>query len=71
MVGKQKKKHSFIEAVTGTAAGLLVSFAIQLIVYPALDIEVSVGQNVIITSVFFVASACKGYAVRRLFNKIF
>jgi len=68
---KQKKKHSLIEAIAGTVIGLLTSFAIQLVIYPLLNIPVTIGQNVIITSVFFVVSICRGYLVRRFFNKIF
>lgn len=71
MASMQKKKHSLIEAIAGTVAGLIVSFVIQIIIYPVLEIEVSIGQNAVITAVFFVASACRGYVVRRLFNKIF
>ncbi len=67
----QKKKHSLIEATTGTLIGLLTSFLIQLVIYPFLDIPVSIGQNIIITAVFFLASILRGYFVRRLFNKIF
>lgn len=67
----QKKKHSLIEATAGTVIGLITSFAIQLIIYPLLEIPVSIGQNLIITTVFFIASICRGYLVRRLFNKIF
>tara|TARA_R110000803_G_scaffold36542_2_gene78509 strand:- start:1268 stop:1480 length:213 start_codon:yes stop_codon:yes gene_type:complete len=67
----QNKKHSFIEAVTGTIIGLLTSFLIQLVIYPLLEIPVSIGQNIIITAVFFVVSIGRGYLVRRLFNKIF
>jgi hypothetical protein len=67
----QNKKQSLIEAVSGTLIGLVFSFIIQIIIYPALDIEVSIGQNVFITFVFFVASIVRGYMVRRLFNKIF
>lgn len=67
----QTNRQSFIEAVSGTIIGLVFSFVIQIIIYPALDIEVSMGQNVLITSIFFVASIVRGYFVRRLFNKIF
>ena len=70
-MNKQKKKHSFIEAVTGTVIGLLTSFTIQIVIYPILEIPVTIGQNIIITAVFFIASICRGYLVRRLFNKIF
>lgn len=65
----QTKKGSIIEAVSGTVIGLLTSFGIQLVIYPALDIEVRIDQNIIITFVFFFASIVRGYFVRRLFNK--
>jgi len=66
----QSKKLSIIEAVSNTVIGLLTSFCIQLIIYPTLNIEVSINQNIIITFVFFIASILRGYVVRRLFNKI-
>lgn len=67
----QKKKHSFIEAVAGTVIGLLTSFLIQIILYPLMEIPVTISQNIIITTVFFIVSIGRGYLVRRLFNKIF
>ena len=70
-MSKQKKKHSFIEAISGTVIGLLTAFVIQLIIYPILEIPVSIGQSIIITAVFFIVSTIRGYLVRRLFNKIF
>ena len=67
---KQTKKQSIIESVTNTVVGLLTSFLIQLIIYPILNIPVSIGQNVIITLVFFIASILRGYVIRRFFNKL-
>ena len=66
----QTKKRSLIEAVSNTIIGLGTSFLIQLIIYPALNIPVSIGQNVIITAVFFIVSIIRSYLVRRLFNSI-
>lgn len=65
----QSKKHSLIESVTQTVVGLVVSFCIQLVIYPILNIPVTLSQNVIITAVFFVASIGRGYIIRRIFNK--
>ena len=67
---KQSKKQSLIETVTQTLFGLVVSFIIQVFIYKALGIEVTVGQNVLITSIFFIASLIRGYLVRRFFDKI-
>jgi hypothetical protein len=66
----QSKKLSIIESVSNTVIGLLTSFLIQIIIYPTLNIEVSISQNIIITFVFFIASIIRGYLVRRLFNKL-
>ena len=65
----QSKKNSLIESVTNTVTGLVTSFLIQLVIYPILDIPVSLSQNVVITAVFFVASIARGYIIRRIFNK--
>ena len=66
----QSKKYSLAESLTNTFAGLLISFVIQLMIYPALNIPVKLSQNVIITIVFTVASIVRGYIVRRIFNQI-
>ena len=65
----QTKKTSFIESLTNTLTGLLVSFLIQLIIYPVMNIPVRLEQNIIITLVFTGASIGRGYIVRRIFNK--
>ncbi len=59
-----------MESLTQTVIGLVTSFMIQIVIYPILNIEVSLNQNIIITLVFFIASIIRGYIVRRLFNKI-
>lgn len=66
----QTKHKSLFEAITNTLIGLVTSFAIQLVIYPVLDISVTLSQNVIITIVFFIASVLRGYLIRRLFNWI-
>lgn len=65
----QSKAKSLIESATNTVVGLITSFIIQLILYPVLEIPVSIGQNVIITIVFFTVSILRGYVIRRIFNK--
>jgi len=65
----QTKKQSVIESLTNIIVGLLTSFLIQLIIYPFLNIPVSINQNIIITIVFFIVSFIRGYLIRRYFNK--
>jgi len=66
----QNKKTSFIESIIQTFTGLIISFIIQLIIYPSLNIEVSINQNIIITLIFTVASITRGYIIRRIFNNL-
>jgi hypothetical protein len=66
----QSKKLSLIETTTNIIVGLITSFLIQLIIYPLLNIPVTINQNIIITIVFFIVSFIRGYVIRRIFNKI-
>lgn len=65
----QSKQKSLLESLTNTIIGLVSSFTIQIILYPLLNIAVSIRQNATITLVFFVVSMLRGYIIRRLFNK--
>jgi hypothetical protein len=66
----QSKKHSLLESLTNIIVGLITSFLIQLVIYPAMNIKVSVNQNITITLVFFAVSFVRGYIIRRVFNQI-
>jgi hypothetical protein len=65
----QNKKKSAVESLTNVVVGLITSFYIQIIIYPILDIPVTIEQNIIITIVFFITSFVRGYFIRRGFNK--
>jgi hypothetical protein len=65
----QTHKFSWFESISNTSIGFIISFIIQIIIYPILNIDVKFSQNIIITSVFTIASILRGYIVRRLFNK--
>jgi hypothetical protein len=69
-MARQSKKHSLIESIVNVLSGLIISFLIQLWIYPLLKIPVTLNQNIIITVVFFIASFIRGYVVRRVFNAI-
>jgi hypothetical protein len=65
----QSKQKSLLESLTNTVIGLISSFTIQIILFPLLNIVVSLKQNATITLVFFVVSMLRGYIIRRLFNR--
>jgi hypothetical protein len=64
----QKRKISLLESISNTFIGMLLSFGIQVVIYPALDIPVTINQNIIITVIFTAFSIMRGYAIRRMFN---
>lgn len=64
----QTKKKSLIEAIANTVIGLMISYMIQAIIYPLLNIPVSTNEKFIITAVFFIVSFLRGYVVRRFFE---
>ncbi len=65
----QTKKKSLIESITNTVIGFIIALTVQLIIYPIMNIEVRISQNLIITSVFTLVSILRGYIIRRIFNK--
>ena len=65
----QSKRFSLIEATTNTLAGLIIAFAVQLVIYPVMGIPVRIEQNIIITFVFTGVSIIRGYILRRIFNR--
>ncbi|NOX15987.1 MAG: hypothetical protein GXP61_08185 [Epsilonproteobacteria bacterium] len=67
----QTKKMSWIETVTSTAIGFIVSLVLVNIVLPAFAFNVRFAQSLTITAIFTVASIIRGYGVRRLFNYIY
>lgn len=67
---KQTKKKSALESFTNVVLGLIISFCIQLFIYPFLGIPVTYGEMGIITIIFFLASFLRNYLIRRLFNRI-
>ena len=66
----QSKKYSRYESLTNTIAGLVLSFLVQIIIYPALDIPVTLSQNIFITFVFLLVSYIRSYTIRRIFNSL-
>jgi hypothetical protein len=66
----QTKRMSIYETIIGTAIGFIISLVLVNIVLPFYGFNVEMGQSVMITLIFTVASILRGYWVRRLFNHI-
>lgn len=64
----QSHRASAIEAATNIVLGFGISVGITAVLLPAFGHQVTLGQNVAMTSVFTVASFARAYGLRRLFN---
>ena len=64
----QSHRASAIEAGANIVLGFGISVGITAVLLPALGHDVTLGQNVAMTSVFTVASFARAYGLRRLFN---
>ncbi len=62
--------QSFVEAWANIIIGYLVALGAQLVVFPLLGIQVSIGQNIKIGLIFTVVSLVRSYWLRRAFNYI-
>ena len=67
---KQSKFQSLIESFTTVISGCFVAFAVQLLIFPLYDIEITLFQNVQIVMILTVTSIIRVYIVRRCFNRI-
>jgi len=61
---------SVIEAIVNTAAGFVVSLALTFTVLPLFGYAVTARDAFGITVIYTVASIVRGYAVRRVFNRV-
>lgn len=65
----QSRIDSVMETVTNTAIGYGIAVVANAVILPALlDVEVSMGDNLLIAAFFTVISLIRGYVIRRVFN---
>jgi hypothetical protein len=65
----QSRQQSFIEACANVAVGYLVALLSQLIVFPLVGVQASIGQNLTIGAFFTAISLARSYLIRRFFNR--
>jgi hypothetical protein len=64
----QSHRASAVEAGVNLVLGFAISVGITAVLLPAFGHQVTLGQNVAMTSIFTVASFARSYGLRRLFN---
>ena len=66
---KQSKFHSFMESCITVGSGMIVALAIQLLIFPLYDIDITMFENIQLVIIFTTTSLLRVYIVRRCFNK--
>jgi hypothetical protein len=61
---------SLIEAVTNVVVGLIAALATQVVVFPILGLQATLGQNLKLALVFTGVSIVRSYSLRRLFETL-
>jgi hypothetical protein len=61
---------SLVEAVTNVVVGFAVALLTQIIVFPLFALEVTLGENLAIGSLFTLVSLYRAYVLRRVFEAI-
>jgi hypothetical protein len=67
----QSRLSSLIEQILNVGSGFLISLIVWMyVIVPIWDFEVTLTENLAITIIFTVVSVIRGYAWRRIFNRI-
>lgn len=66
----QSRTMSAAESATNVLVGYGIALATQVVVFDALQIPVSFGQNLWIGMVFTAVSLIRSYLLRRFFNRL-
>ena len=65
----QTKRQSLIESIANITIGYAVAIVSQLALYPLFDIDMPLGDNLLIGACFTLISLVRSYMVRRWFNR--
>lgn len=66
---EQSRIESFIESVLNVGSGFILSLLIwQYIAFWFLGYNITIGENIVLTSIFTFVSVARGYLWRRFFN---
>jgi hypothetical protein len=61
---------SMVEAMTNVVVGFALAVWVQVLVFPLLGLEATLGQSLGLGAIFTLVSLVRGYLLRRLFNAL-
>lgn len=70
MPPRQSRTMSLVEAVANVVVGFGVALVTQMATFPLFGLQVSVGDNVLIGSLFTAVSVVRSFMLRRLFESV-
>ena len=66
----QSRKHSIAESLTNIAVGYAVNFLANLVIFPVMGWELTVGDNLTIGVFYTAVSLARSYLLRRAYNHL-
>ena len=66
----QSRRQSLIEAIANVVVGYALAVLTQIVVFPWLGLQVSLGDNLAIGAMFVMISFARSYALRRIFEHL-
>lgn len=70
VIDRQSRLMSFVESLTNVAVGFGLAVLTQLIALPWFGVQMSMGENLALSTVFTAVSVVRSYALRRLFEAL-
>jgi hypothetical protein len=65
----QSRGMSALEAIVNAVVGWLVAFATQLALFPAVGLQATPAQHLVLSLAFTAVSVARGYLLRRAFAR--
>ena len=65
----QSRWMSFLEAVANVVVGYGLAVITQIVVFPMFGLYASLGENLLLGSLFTGISLARSFAIRRIFNR--
>jgi hypothetical protein len=66
----QSRTMSFVESITNVGVGFLVAVLTRMAIFPVMELQVSIGDNLLIGAIFTAVSIVRTFTLRRLFESI-
>jgi hypothetical protein len=66
----QSRTMSLVEAVANVVVGYGLAVATQVLVFPMFQLQVSIGETLVIGLIFTIVSIVRSYALRRFFERV-